>query len=179
MTKHRFAGTEAAIMLADGLRRAAQERRLSLREIGRRLSYRQPVVLSHMASGRVPVPIDRATEIAEQVGISPTKFLEAALRQQHPNVEWALISAQADPFVATLQKAADKPLQSLSISHRRVLLEAVADSKPEERWLTIPEIAAVKFLRELFPHLTVAGLSIEDCRQLRASVEIRKGINEQ
>lgn len=149
-----------------------------MREIGRRLAYRQPVVLSHMASGRVPIPIDRATEIAEQVGISPEKFLEAVLRQHHPKVEWSLITAETDQFIADLQKSAEKPLQSLSPGHRRVLIEVVKDSKPEERWLSIPEIAAVKFLRELFPHLTVAGLSIEDRENLRAGVELGKYIND-
>lgn len=179
MTEHRFTGTDAAIMLAEGLRIAAQERRLSLREIGRRLAYRQPVVLSHMASGRVPIPIDRATEIAEQVGIAPNIFLAAVLRQQHPNVDWAMISEQCDPFVAILQKAADKPLHSLSDGHHRVLREVVEDRQPEERWLAIPEIAAVKFLRELFPHIPAEGLSFEDCQKLSACVRMREDSNEQ
>lgn len=173
MTKHRYTGTAAALMLAQGIRIAAQERRLSLREIGRRLGYRQPVVLSHMVSGRVPIPIDRATDIAEQVGIASDIFLEAVLRQHHPDVEWALITANADPVVF------DKPLQSLSAEHRRILKEVAKDSKPEERWLAIPEIAAVKLLRELFPHLPITGLSIKDCDSLRVSVEFKKDINEQ
>lgn len=173
MTKHRYTGTAAAVMLAEGLRIAAQERKISLREIGRRLGYRQPVVLSHMASGRVPIPIDRATEIAEQVGITPDVFLEAVLRQHHPNVEWALITAEADQFVF------DKPLRSLSAEHHRIFQEVASDSKPEERWLAIPEIAAVRFLRELFPRLSVSGLSVQDYENLRASVELGKAINEQ
>lgn len=179
MTKHRFTGTDAALMLAEGLRIAAQERQLSLREIGRRLAYRQPVVLSHMASGRVPIPIDRATEIADQVGIAPNMFLAAVLRQQHPNVDWGMISEQSDPFVAILQKVAGKPLHSLSDGHHLVLLEAVKDSQPEERWLAIPEIAAVKFLRELFPHLTTEGLSFEDCQKLHTCVRMKEDANEQ
>lgn len=173
MTKHRYSETPAALMLAEGLRIAAQERKISLREIGRRLGYRQPVVLSHMASGRVPIPIDRATEIAEQVGITPDQFLEAVLRQHHPNVEWALITAETDQFVF------DKPLRSLSAEHHQILQEVVNDSHPKERWLSIPEIAAVKLLRELFPDLSVAGLSVEDYLYLRASVGLRKAINEQ
>lgn len=173
MAQHRYTGTEAALMLSDGLRIAAQERHLSLREIGRRLGYRQPVVLSHMASGRVPVPIDRATEIAEQVGIAPDKFLDAVLRQHHPNVEWALITAEAGQLVF------DQLLRSLSDEHHRVFQEVAKDSKPEERWLSIPEIAAVKLLRELYPHVSVTGLSAEDCQYLRASVELGKAINEQ
>lgn len=179
MIKHRFTGTDAALMLAEGLRIAAQERQLSLREIGRRLSYKQPVVLSHMASGRVPIPIDRATEIADHVGIAPNIFLTAVLRQQHPNVDWAMISEQSDPFVAILQKVAGKPLHSLSEGHHQVLLEAVKDSRPQERWLAMPEIAAVNFIRELFPRLTAEGLSIEDCQKLRECFQKKEDANEQ
>lgn len=179
MTQHRFTETDAARMLADGLRLAAQERGLSLREIGRRLGYRQPVVLSHMATGRVPVPVDRATEIAQQVGIPPDRFLDAVLRQHHPNVEWALITVATDPFVAALQNAVDMPFGSLSAEHRRVLQEVAKDSKPEERWLSIPEVAAVKLLRELYPHVSITGLSAEDCQYLRASIDLRNAINEQ
>lgn len=176
MNKHRFTDTEAARMLADGLRFAALERGLSLREIGRRLGYRQPVVLSHMALGRVPVPIDRATQIAEQVGIQPDRFLEAVLHQQHPNVEWALITGETAPFMSALQDLVDVPLSSLSAEHLRILQEVVKDNKPEERWLTIKEVSAVKLLRELFPDLSVNGLSIEDIQNLRAIIEIHKGL---
>src|SRR5690349_25089099 len=113
MTEHRYANTTAAMMLAAGLRSAAQERALSLREIGRRLGYRQPVVLSHMASGRVPVPIDRASEIAEQVGIPRAPFLEAVLHQHHPAVEWGLVTCKTDPFVLDLEEAAGRPFSDL------------------------------------------------------------------
>ena len=64
MSEHQYASTSAAQMLAHGLRSASQERGTSLREIGRRLKYKQPVVLSHMATGRVPIPLDRAAAIA-------------------------------------------------------------------------------------------------------------------
>jgi hypothetical protein len=176
MIKHRFTDTEAARMLAEGLRIAAQERQISLREIGRRLGYRQPVVLSHMALGRVPVPIDRATEIAEQVGIQPDRFLEAVLHHQHPNVEWALLTGETVPFMSALQGSVDVPFSSLGAEHRRILREVVKDNKPEERWLTITEVAAVNLLRELFPNLTVDGLSTEEFQNLRASIEILKGL---
>jgi transcriptional regulator with XRE-family HTH domain len=171
--EHRYANTAAATMLADGLRSAAQERGLSLREIGRRLGYRQPVVLSHMASGRVPVPIDRATDIAQQVGISPDLFLEAVLRQHHPKVEWGMITGEPDRFLQNLEEAAGKPLGALSAGHHRILREVVKDSKPEERWLSIPEIAAVKFLRELFPMMPTSGLSENDRDALRLAADLR------
>ena len=161
-------------MLAAGLRSAAQERALSLREIGRRLGYRQPVVLSHMASGRVPVPIDRASDIAEQVGISRDLFLEAVLHQHHPEVQWSLITGKPDPFLLDLEKTAGVPFSALSAGHHRVLHEVVEDSMPEERWLARPEIPAVRFLRELFPNMPTSGLSEEDRDALRLAATIRE-----
>jgi hypothetical protein len=174
MTEHRYANTAAATMLAAGLRSAAQERGLSLREIGRRLGYRQPVVLSHMAAGRVPIPIDRALNIAEQVGISRDRFLKAVLIQHHPGVEWRLITGEPDPSLLGLEKAAGRPLSTLSAGHHRVLREVVEDRNPEERWLAIPEIAAVKFLRDLFPNMQSGGLSEGDREALRLAVELSK-----
>jgi transcriptional regulator with XRE-family HTH domain len=176
MTEHRYIDTAAAQMLAAGLRTAARERQLSLREIARRLGYKQPAGLSHMALGRVPIPIDRAYEIANHVGLPPDLFLDAVLRQHHPNVEWALITGETDPFVSALQSSVDVPLSSLGAEHQRIVQEVVKDNKPEERWLTISEVAAVNLLREVFPHLTVAGLSIEELQNLRASIEIQKGL---
>jgi transcriptional regulator with XRE-family HTH domain len=173
MAQHRYANTAAATILADGLRSAAQERGLSLREIGRRLGYRQPVVLSHMASGRVPVPIDRATDIAQQVGISPDHFLEAVLSQHHPEVEWGLITGKPGHFLQGLEKAAGKPLVALSAGHHRILREVVKDTKPEERWLSMPEIAAVRLLRELFPRMPTSGLSEDDRDALRLAADLR------
>jgi transcriptional regulator with XRE-family HTH domain len=164
MNEHRYANTAAARMLADGLRSAAQERGLSLREIGRRLGYKQPVVLSHMAKGRVPIPIDRAPEIAHQVGMRPDRFLEAVLHQHHPQIEWGLITGT--------ERAAGKSVSELSAGHQQVIREVVQDQKPEERWLAIPEIAAVKLLRELFPNMRKSGLSEEDQDALRLAAAL-------
>jgi hypothetical protein len=61
----------------------------------------------------------------------------------------------------------------LSAGHRRVLREVVEDSKPEERWLSIPEIAAVKLLREIFPNMRNSGLSEDDCDALRLAASLR------
>ena len=172
MTEHRYANTQAAMMLAVGLRSAAQERGLSLREVGRRLGYRQPVVLSHMASGRVPIPIDRAADIARQVGIAPDDFLEAVLRQHHPQLEWGLITGKAEAHLSDLEQALAKPVRTLGAEHLRVLREVVEDKWPAERWLSIPEVAVVKLLRELFPHVSTRGLSASERATLRSCVQL-------
>jgi hypothetical protein len=173
MTKYPHAETAAAKMLAQGLRTAAAERKLSLREIGRRLGYSQPVVLSHMATGRVPIPIDRTVEIAEAVGISSDVFLEAVLEQRHPNIDWGLIKGQSNPNLTDLARAIGKPLRNLGAGQLQVIRELVEDRTPEERWISIPEIAAVKLLRELFPNLMTRGLSEDDREALRVAAALR------
>jgi hypothetical protein len=164
-------------MLASGLRAAAVERNLSLREIGRRLDYRQPVVLSHMASGRVPIPVDRVLDIAREVGLPEKQFLLAVLQQRHPEIDWEQIAGTADPFAAELETTAGRALSELSPAHRRVLRDVVRDRHPEERWLSIPEIAAVKFLRELFPNMQTSGLSEDDRDALRLTTHLRNADN--
>lgn len=159
-------------MLSKGLRVAASERKLSLRQIGKRMRYSQPVVLSHWATGRTPIPIDRAIEVAREVGLPREQFLGAVLRQRHPDVEWGLITGQRDHLLQALEKAAGKPLSALGAGHQRVLREVVKDSKPEERWLSISEVAVVKFLRELFPEMRTSGLSEGDREALRLAVEL-------
>ena len=173
MTDHPYSSTTAAEMLAAGLRSASSDKRLSLREIGRRLGYRQAVVLSHMASGRVPIPLDRAPDIAREVGLSAGQFLLAVLEQRHPDVDWGLITGKAEPFATELERTAGKPLSAMSAAHHRVLRDVVRDSDPEERWLSIPEIAAVKYLRELFPEMSTSGISQPDREALRLAANLR------
>lgn len=162
MAEHRWAETPAARMLASGLRVAAVERGLSLREIGRRLNYKQPVVLSHMATGRVPIPLDRALDIAREVGLPAKQFLQEVLQQRHPNVDWRLVTSVVDPFVDELETIARKPLSDLSAEHQRVLKDVVRDPEPRSRWLSINEISALQHLRKIFPHMHRDGLSSND-----------------
>jgi len=164
MTKFRYANTAAATMLTDGLRSAALERGLSLREIGRRLGYKQPVVLSHMAKGRVPVPIDRAVDIAREVGLAAPAFLKAALQQQHPDTDWRLISGE-EPELGT-------PLGRLSPRRQQIVKEVLDDPRPEERWIDAPEVPTLRLLRQLFPQMQTSGLSEEDQDKLRLAAHL-------
>ena len=162
MTDFPYASTPAAQMLSEGLRTASAERGLSLRQIGKNLNYSQAVVLSHMANGRVPIPLDRAVDIAREVGLPAKRFLEAVLRQRHPQVEWGLLTTAGDEFALELEKLAGKPLSALSAQHRRILREAVRDPKPESRWLTISELPAIDLIRRLFPNVGTEGISSSD-----------------
>jgi transcriptional regulator with XRE-family HTH domain len=176
MTDYPHAETVAAKMLARGLRTAAAERKLSLRQIGRQLGYNQPVVLSHMATGRVPIPIDRAVEIAEAVGMPPEAFLDAVLVQRHPGIDWRLIKGRSDPLCDELASLAGKALSDLSKGRQQVLRDAASDADAEERWLSEAELPVVRLLRELFPHMKKSGLAAADRETLRVVANL---LNEQ
>jgi hypothetical protein len=164
------ADSEAAMLLAGAIAERARER-VSLRELGRRLEYRQPVVLSHMATGRVPIPIDRALDIAGVVGLSPKRFLHAVLEQRHPGIDWSLLTDSVSGTAAELETIAGKPLDELTAGAKAVLREVVIDPQPRRRWLSTAELPAVELLRELRPQLREQGLSAEDKVELRRSMK--------
>ncbi len=176
MTDFPHAQSLAARMLANGLRTAAAERQLSLRQIGKQLGYSQPVVLSHMATGRVPIPIDRALDIADGVGIPPKAFLEAVLEQRHPDIDWQMVKGPADAFCDELQSIATKPLSALSMGHHKVLRDVVAEPDPTSRWVSTAEAPVMNLLRELFPQMSANGLTEGEKETIRV---IAKILNEQ
>lgn len=154
-----YAESAAAKMLSDGLRAAAAERGLSVRQIGKRLNYKQAVVLSHMANGRVPIPIDRAMEIAEVVGLPARAFLLAVLQQRHAEIDWNMITGIGDDFVSSLEALAGKSLAQLSAEHRAILREMVVEPQPGRRWLNLAEVPLVDALRCEEPNLRTEGVS--------------------
>jgi hypothetical protein len=160
-----YAESEAAMLLAGAIEARAREG-VSLRELGRRLEYKQPVVLSHMATGRTPIPIDRALDIARVAGLSPRAFLMSVLEQRHPAIDWSMITV-ADAFAAKLERVSRKPLYDLSPATKRVLLEAIQDDTPERRWLTAAETPIMDFIRRLYPKISSKGLNAEELGKLR------------
>ena len=165
-----LAESHAARMLNEGLARASQLRGLSQRKIAALLGYKQAVVLSHMASGRVPIPIDRAEDIAEVLEIDPAKFLQAVVHQRHPSVSWSLLGSQSesgDPIVNELAVSLGKPVSELSQEQRSVMREVAADPRPRRRWLTVHELTAVSALREVRPTMGSEGLSALELEAIR------------
>jgi hypothetical protein len=165
-----YSDSRAAKMLADGLRTAAVEKKLSLRAIGRGLGYRQPVVLSHMASGRVPVPIDRAVDIARAAGLPEREFLLACLEQRYTSVDWSLVRGHEDDFAHELSALAGRSLDDLGPEHRWVIREVVAEPQPSRRWLKVAELPTVELIRELRPSFSTAGLGGLDRRAVRQAL---------
>lgn len=163
-----FVDTAAARMLAAALKRASDEQAISLRQVAKILNYKQAVVLSHMSLGRVPIPIDRAEEIAEVLGIDRAAFLRAVLEQRHPDVDWSLLSgADRDHdsnvgFAGELQAILGAPLASLNSSQRRVMRELLNDPRPDRRWLTIQELPVAEMVRNWRPNVREDGLDDRD-----------------
>lgn len=161
----KLADSPAARMLAEGLSRASRERGLSMRQIGAMLGYKQAVVLSHMTTGRVPIPIDRAEDIAEVLELDPGLFLEAVVKQRHPKVAWQLVGAHresGDEVTHELAVSFGRPLRELNDEQRAVMREVAAEPRPRRRWLSVHELTVMELVRELRPSVGSDGVSSSD-----------------
>jgi len=168
-----FADTAAARMLKDGLDRQ-KTKGVSLRSIAKRLHYAQATVLSHMANGRVGIPIERATEIAREVGLDQREFLAAAVAQRAPEAQVLLAGVPTGNFglVAELAMVAGGSLDELSDEQKSVMREVAADPRPARRWLSIAELPAVNLIREARPHVRQHGLSSADMNLIGALLDL-------
>lgn len=168
-----FEGTRAAQMLAAGLKDVADRDGSSLRAIGKQLGYKQAVVLSHMATGRVPIPVERVPMLAEALGLDQRTFSQAVLEQRYPGVAWnELFRAPSDDnhsaeFGGLL---AGVRLQDLSEDHKAVARELVRDAWPRERWLAVPEVPLLSLIRKMRPDGARAGYSSDDLQLIEAAL---------
>lgn len=170
---YQFADTAAARMLSQGLARAKEERGLSVRQLGKQLGYKQAVVLSHMASGRVPIPIDRAEDLAEALKLDKASFLQAVVRQRYPTVAWHLLSGGCQPsgsdsLAQELEAILGAPLKNLTKEQRGVMREVAAEPHPRRRWLSVHEVPAVQELRAIYPHMEREGIPMSDLSAIKA-----------
>lgn len=168
-----FKDTVAATMLADGLEAACKGRGISLRSLGKELGYKQATVLSHMATGRIPIPLERAIPLADAAGIDQNAFLLAVLTQRYPEVGWDKrfnVRSVEHPSGYAGQLAGTS-LADLSTNHRAIAEELVRDTHPDERWLTISEIAIVAAIRAARPDVRRVGISQSKLSDLRQFLE--------
>ena len=84
-----MANSQATRMLAEALDAAKETNGWSQLTIAKMLNYKTSVMLSHMALGRVAIPIDRSLEMAQLLGMERSKFLLAVLEQRHPGIDFA------------------------------------------------------------------------------------------
>jgi hypothetical protein len=152
-------GTEAQRMLADALERAFRDKDQSQRFIAGQLGYKSSVVLSHMALGRVPIPVDRAVDFARYLGMDQNEFLLAVLKQRHPEIDFDRLltkgkgprKASSSALADELEATAGKPLDNLNIGQVKVMREVVQDANAPRRWVNAHEIGMIEQIRKVKP----------------------------
>lgn len=152
--------TRATIML-NGAMKTAQASNRSQRDVAKELGYKSSVVLSHMTAGRVPIPIDRAKDIAVALGLEPNAFLLAVLEQRFPDVNFKTLfnlSFSSDRTVGRLEAIAGCSLDDLPAETRAMLEEVVAARNPRRRWLAPAELSTIDLIRNLRPDSPYSGL---------------------
>lgn len=157
-------GTRAQVML-EGAMKAAQASGRSQREVAAQLGYKSSVVLSHMTVGRVPIPVDRARDMAAALGMDGDAFLLAVLEQRHQEIDFKSlfnISYSSAATVGRLEAIAGCSLDDLPAETRAMLEEVVGARSPRRRWLALSELPAVELIRDLRPNSSTEGLSNED-----------------
>ena len=168
-----YRDSAAARLLAAGLANAANEQGLSQRSLARQLGYKQSVVLSHMALGRVPIPLERAVQFADLLGIDRREFLLAVLEQRLPDIDWSEITSYgaagsgAGELVTSLEAIAGGALDSLNSEQKFVMREVARDRYASERWLSVHEVPTIAQIRSLRPAIGTNGLSAEDHDAIR------------
>ena len=164
-----LANTDATKMLGSGLERLHAEHGLTQRDVASRLNYKTSVVLSHMALGRVPIPIDRVNDIARVLGLDASRFLLAVLKQRHPGMDFESLLGiqmpQESALASELEALAGSSLDDLPRETKQILREVVGAAQPERRWLSAAELPAMEILRRHYPTLTSDGLAPDEHRR--------------
>ncbi|MED5543953.1 MAG: helix-turn-helix transcriptional regulator [Pseudomonadota bacterium] len=165
------------MMLSSALALAGAARKKSIRSLAAELGYKQATVLSHMAKGRVPIPLERAVEIAEVVGIDPSEFVYAVIAQKSPSAsKWAKVGAghegRMDDQPTSKHGFAIENLLGfdtgeLNAEQVRIIREVSLDPKPARRWLSPAELPIMLALRDAKPGLATDGLPAETIQELR------------
>jgi len=165
-----LAHTQATRMLA-----AALEARpgLSQRTLAHTLHYKSSVVISHMSSGRAPIPIERALDIADALEMDRGEFLLAVLEQRFPSIDFqailpspAQLPGQERPsrdskVIADLERIAGTNFGALPEERLQIIKDVLSDRAPSRRWLTLDELPFVEDLRGACSELKSGGPSLE------------------
>ena len=164
-----YLDTEAALMLRSALDQHKRQNKVSLRQLAKQLGYKQSAILSHMANGRVAIPLDRAEELADALHMSRPRFLSAVIKQKYRNFLEAIVELRALELPGTKFDQID--WASLNEAQLRVLREVVRDRYPEERWLTPHEVPLINLIRSIAPEIGTKGLSQANLDRIRATMD--------
>src|SRR5438874_5215931 len=168
-----FRGTSAQRMLELGLREKQRATGLTQRDIAKRLGYKTSVVLSHMSVGRVPIPVDKALDIADALDLDRDAFVLAVLVQRHPDIDFRRlfnVTFSSERAAARLEAAAGCSLDDLPTETVSVLEEVVAARTPKRRWLTVTEAPVMDLIRRLRPHVTSDSLDEADREEIEKAL---------
>lgn len=157
--------TAATRLFADGLRNLAEREETSARQLAERFGYKTSVVLSHMATGRVPIPLEKVPQFAALLNLDGPEFAGAVLQQRYPDI-WVLLgqsrrasAPHASALAIDLETIAGRPLDALSPDQKAAMREVAADLNASKRWLTVHEFPVIDMLREYRPDMRAYGLS--------------------
>jgi hypothetical protein len=139
-----------------------------------------------LRTGRLPIPVDRAVEIAKAIGMDECKFLVLVLEQRFPDVDIKRAFADAPQEISEglpiglvrlsgeLAALAGRPISELPAESLGVLREVVADPHPRRRWLTIPELSLIELARRSDPDFSRDGLSGQQIEAITACLSRTK-----
>ena len=165
-----FRDTAAADMLSRALSKYSEQPGRSIRKLGALLGYKQAAILSHMATGRVPIPLDRAAELAQALEMPEGRFVSEVLRQRHPEAYAAL--ARATPEDRHLLVVdADADASGLSPVQARIIREVGRDARPQERWMSVPELEVMELIRTTCPHVSTEGLTRDELNAISIGLQ--------
>lgn len=148
-TDYPFASSQAVAMLAEAM---AKPDAPSQRKLAEQMGYRAAVVISHMLSGRAPIPVDRSEELARLLGIPADAFVRAVLQQRHPEIDFDRLFGEKPDLddkaaLRDLEALAGGRLQALAPNRLRILQEVLSDVAPERRWITLTETRLIEAIR--------------------------------
>ncbi|MDP3676586.1 MAG: helix-turn-helix transcriptional regulator [Novosphingobium sp.] len=173
-----LAHTAACKMLAQALEHVSKSKGWSQRTVAQKLGYRGSVTVSHMANGRAPIPIDRATDLSRILDMDVSAFVAAVIEQRHPDLDMRILfggppspasrsTKHASLLLAELEAIAGQPLDDLPQSTVNVLREVAGSPLAARRWITAGEIPVIEHLRKAKPD----GLRPSEMQSLLEAIE--------
>lgn len=176
-----YARTKAADMLTEAIHRRQLEG-ISLRRTAGELGYKQPVVLSHLLTGRVPIPVERAPQLAKHLGMDEHDFLLAVMEQRFPSISWNKHMQPAEPvtkssFAETLETIAGTKLDLLAPEQQRVMREVAADRQADRRWLSVHEVPVITMMRKALPNLRRDGMPTAEMDAIEVLLGAKKCVD--
>lgn len=177
---HPYSSSRAAQILARAIEDLHRREKVSQRQLAKRLGYKQSVLLSHWANGRVPIPVERVAELAEALVLDERQFLLAVLTQRHPTLNWDILEDEHTPafyFVRELEQLAGKPVEDFEAGQKMVMREAAADGCADLRWLSVNEVPVISLLRKVMPILNQDAIEQMDMDNIEAAFRSSKHRN--